>query len=408
MILTLFRIKKKNFAPIFISLSLGLISQTSFRLFDGIGIGEIAIILFILYTLSRRVSSMLKTNRLRTKPIIGYYLVFLLFFLLPITAISTTFSIPGSAFRDLFAYLLSGLLIYSLSTNEIMMKRLAFLTTTLLIGIVWLQYFFGHASAWYSIRFTGGATNPNQLALYLICSLVLIRIAIPKKNTLVLLFIIIQVIFLGLLTLSDAFFASIAAALCLLPILFVLSKPVTPSKLSIYILILLALLIPTLKYIDPNKISYIISSQASTVWKSADEGNGRLTLYKNGIKAWLDTPISILFGNGAGCFSGLSGPFQKSEAHNTPIDLLSVGGLVGFGLLYGLLFFYLFKACFQQKIILASFLVSLICFTLFHFVIRHPIFWTTILALSFELKNKKTNFKLSEKKTNNLCAASQE
>ena len=44
--------------------------------------------------------------------------------------------------------------------------------------------------------------------------------------------------------------------------------------------------------------------------------------------------FTIIFGNGAGSFSGFYGPFQVREAHNGPIDILAMGGLLGFIILF--------------------------------------------------------------------------
>ena len=42
----------------------------------------------------------------------------------------------------------------------------------------------------------------------------------------------------------------------------------------------------------------------SAQWVTADQGGARFSLYSHGLDAWMYSPFTILFGNGAGLFFG--------------------------------------------------------------------------------------------------------
>ena len=87
-----------------------------------------------------------------------------------------------------------------------------------------------------------------------------------------------------------------------------------------------------------------------------------------------------MLGNGAGAFSGIAGPFEAMEAHNTPIDLLAMGGVVGLTAVYYYPVRNAVLAYNRGMTILFPLLAGLIVFTMFHFVARHPVFWFTVFA----------------------------
>ena len=59
------------------------------------------------------------------------------------------------------------------------------------------------------------------------------------------------------------------------------------------------------------------------LWNQADQGGARIALLKNGIEAYSYSPI---IGHGGGAFSGTYHAFGRFEAHNTYVDLLTIGG----------------------------------------------------------------------------------
>jgi O-antigen ligase len=77
-------------------------------------------------------------------------------------------------------------------------------------------------------------------------------------------------------------------------------------------------------------------------------------------------------------------PPHKFEAHNTPLDLFVQGGLMALlaiALLYASLLFTTTKAKLPA---LAALSCAFVVFSMFHFIIRHPIFWFGVVLCLLE------------------------
>src|SRR5207253_2507849 len=90
-----------------------------------------------------------------------------------------------------------------------------------------------------------------------------------------------------------------------------------------------------------------------------------------GLWAGYNAPV---IGNGVGAWSGFTGPFGGTEAHNSFIDWFSIAG--GLGLLLWLQTIVRFMMRFRltNPAPQINFL-GLLIFSFFHFVFRHPFFW---------------------------------
>lgn len=357
--------------------SLALILQTNTRFTDGLGLGEIGLAacagVALLWAVMDRGGRRQTGLPFLFAKLLAIYLILLL---IPLTLIHSYFGTPGSSVRDLFAYGLSFASILAIAATGIKVDIVAKWLIGACMLLVTYQYFYGGSNAWYSTRFTGGAKNPNQLALYIVCcvmlALIFVRHRVMSWGSVGLL------LFFGWMTKSDALFAYLVATSGVL-----LATFLVPRRYFIPLLVpmLLGLLI-VLALIWP-----ILTEWMFDEWQVADEGGARTALYLNGLSAWMSNIGSIIIGHGGGSFSGIGGPFQGAEAHSTPIDLLTIGGLVGLLVLYvvplrGAVRLYEN----HQNLIFAAY-VGLLCFTLFHFVARHPVWWFSIYAaLSFAFK----------------------
>lgn len=363
---------------IFVGLCLALILQTSYRFEVGLGLGEIGLTLFIGYAVLLYILYWPKIYKSESYTLSWWLLIYLSFVLLPVTALYVIFETPGASFRDFFAYFLSFSFIFSLTIHHSNIKAIAYSVILFTLVLISLQFFFGGDQAWYSNRFTGGAKNPNQLGLYIICCMLLT--VIFMKKTLIKIITITTLLFFGGMTLSDAF----AAYLAITPIVLASATFVPKKYFPALVIPLLALF-----WIATILFSYELIPWLNQKWAQADQGGSRLTLYLNGLEAWLSSPATFLIGNGAGSFSGLTGSFQSSEAHNTPIDILAMGGLLGFFCFYFFPIKYIINTYTLNQKIVFSCAVGLIFFSLFHFIARHPIFWFTIFALSQFVSTQK-------------------
>ena len=108
------------------------------------------------------------------------------------------------------------------------------------------------------------------------------------------------------------------------------------------------------------------------MWISADEGNLRVSLLINALKA---TAVSPLFGFGVGSFSGIDLPFKGIEAHNNFLDLAMQFGFIFPSIVYLVMISAMVKSIGLKDYILAAVIAGYIVSGLFHFSARHFIFW---------------------------------
>ena len=163
----------KSFVAVGFGVSLALTLQTRLRGildFDvPIGAGELGLAFFaglaILFNASR-FATFIGGSEFKFTALFGAWVLFLL---TPVTFIMSAYELPGSSMRDLGAYFFAFLATLGLALQHDRFALLAKSFIGTLLVTLTLQYFFGGQDAWYyGIRFTGGAENPNQLALYLV------------------------------------------------------------------------------------------------------------------------------------------------------------------------------------------------------------------------------------------------
>jgi hypothetical protein len=77
-------------------------------------------------------------------------------------------------------------------------------------------------------------------------------------------------------------------------------------------------------------------------------------------------------------------PPHKFESHNTPLELFTQGGLLAV-LAIALLYASLLRATIRAKLpALAALSCAVVVFSMFHFIIRHPIFWFVVVLCFLE------------------------
>lgn len=94
--------------------------------------------------------------------------------------------------------------------------------------------------------------------------------------------------------------------------------------------------------------------------------------------AFLASVRSPLFGFGAGSFSGIFGPFNGFEAHNTFLDFAMQFGFIYPLMIYGIMVAALFHLLKRRQFLVAAFVVGFIESGLFHFSGRHFTFWVEL------------------------------
>ena len=369
---------------IFLSLGITLVLWNSGRFIaNSIGIGEIIIAIVIYVSLIKIIANI---NILRIDNIgKNYSLLVTLYFsviVFPMTLLNYG-NVNGISILENFAYLLCCFLILTVSILEMDIDRLMRYSFFLILSFVLLITAFSGDSAYYEDRLIGPSSNPNRLALYMLCLIVLIS-QIGMDNFFIRSFLLVICIMLAIFSRSDAAMLGMACA-ALNFIFFSLYRSVLLAPIF-YLSIFLTLIWVVLN------IDFVIFTMQQ-LWYAASSSNVRVNLLINGISAWLDNPLSILFGFGAGAFSGYAGPFNNWESHSTIIDILTISGIFGAILFYFPAAYAIINFIRSNRLIAASAIIGLIIFTFFGFMGRHPILWLTFYISMMNAKDALVVFK---------------
>lgn len=292
-------------------------------------------------------------------------LMYVAFFLTPLTLLNFYDGFYGSNLETLIALYLAticGYITSQLSFEKLQIVAYGIGSAGFLIGL-WTAFNISDFDS--LIRVSLLSENPNQLALYSITGIMIVNLLI--NHTLLKPAFTIGLLILGVVAFSDAFFLSVFVGI----LVYFFFQSIFSIKFIIFglpILLvssLLALIFLT-SFIEINIFSMILD-----FWREADQGNTRSNLYKNGFIAYSYSPI---VGHGAGAFSGVQMPFSAFEAHNTPLDFGTMGGIFLVLVFYAPFLISFFKFL-KDDPIRAAVILSFITFTMFHFIGRHPIVW---------------------------------
>ena len=273
---------------------------------------------------------------------------------------------------------------------RLLFRRIAFINI-ISFGILFIVSIFidtfNTIEFWHGPRFTAWATNPNQIALALtILPFIAIELRDKSKkfrqNVFFLALCIVPVI-VGLFVLSDALIVAWVAGFGTLMFFscfyqYFYKKQIGIARAS-FVYLGIPILILIMSYILGSFIFSLIEEKASYIYYAGkNQGELRMTLWANGIEALLSSPI---LGNGPGAHSGLTGPFQGFEVHNSFIDWGASTGIVGLVayIWLGILIFY--KVVKARNPLLISALITILSFTFFHYTFRQPLFWLYLLII---------------------------
>ncbi len=260
------------------------------------------------------------------------------------------------------------------------------------IAIGWGVLPRGPLEPWYWDRFRGWSENPNQAALY--CAAlgpIALHLAMSAETGFGrfsgFALAILPVIF-GRLTKSDAFLiATVIATLFLIGLRLRAWLVMSGSGVR-YIAAVLFILAapPTAITLLPYAVATAGETEGFAKSLAKDKGgdgtvataNLRLLLWK---EALIRGGESASFGLGPGPHSerptgpnpgNKPGPF---EAHSTPLDLYTQGGVLALAALAWLIGSTLWLTLQARVDALSALICCLSVFSLSHFVLRHPIFW---------------------------------
>ena len=236
------------------------------------------------------------------------------------------------------------------------------------------QLFLNETTFWIG-RFNGLSANPNQLALY-VCPIPFWLLTRPfvltRWETVV---GVGSSLGVGWLTGSDALLLAWSIGFVWLIAYSIQtyswrSNPVQNTHAKALASMLFVLI--------SAGVLVFVWDHATDVYAVGGQGDLRFQRWQNGLTALQHSP---LFGLGPGAFSGDKGAFGGQEAHNLYIDWMASGGLLaGLALFWFQGRTWLTIKAGRSNVLMASF-VSLLVFSSFHYVARHPVFWLYHLLL---------------------------
>ena len=384
----MYLVDKKNNITFFLNLLLGVglasLVMTKLRFASLVGFGEAVLMLFCLVGLTtfilKREISLSNLFTAYSELIFIYFIIILI----PVTFINFSNGTFGTNLRDIAAYFICFTFLLYLSNYKINVTQVSnsFIITFVIIELL-IIFLFPELGKYvneqdpvtqslFINRFTGGAKNPNQLAFYVICALFILQKTSFSKITKAIIFVIL--ILIGGLTLSDAYFLSIASLI----FLFLISKLNPPKyiKLSLTLFVFFLSMIYALFFNQIFNTIYDLYSYSN----NGSPDSVRLFLYFEGISLWLSNIFILLFGNGAGAFIELTSN-HTLEAHNTFIDALIIFGLVGSLLFFIIPLIALFKYYFSLNYLMFAIASAVFIYCFFHYTARQPMFWFIIFLM---------------------------
>jgi hypothetical protein len=376
-----------------------LSTATQLRLYGlPIGISEMILVTWILFVSFLLLRGVRFTADRAFVPVAGYWLVSLtLLGLGMVVAVYKREANLSAAAHDGLAFAYVGVLacllnlrFYEREAREYHwhLARATFMLHSWCVGLLFavgsLIATFGPITFWYAgIRFRGWAENPNQMALAMIGMPFLGWYLFKRSSGRVrkagyLLGIGICGV-VGLATKSDALQVGWAAALAVTGALLWYRITVRGRSRWLHVshVIIPALVVIVGVFYGDAVFTYF-TNIAEGIYAEGDQGVTRFALWLNGLAAIAQSP---LVGFGPGAFSGLSGPLQGIEAHNSLIDWGMSTGAVGMLLHIALWGWCLWLAAQSRSGALIGMAVAVMTYSLFGYMLRHPDYWLMLILL---------------------------
>lgn len=388
-------------------LALGLLLSTATQLRIGgspLGPGEICILLWLGLILIDLVGRPVAANS-STLAVLAFG------FLLVISecaglmmgmAVELFFDVP-SIVHDIVAYtfLICATTVMSivLSDHRRLVRVIWLLTYS---GAIALLLQFGDAKGWINLpgvdpwhfdRLRGWSNDPNQLGF---ASAILFFLAVYLATESSRIFNVLSAVFCcavalvaGILTKSDTFVVCVAVGTLVFLIITCgnwLRAPRGPASAAAVCIGLLAV---PLVLAAAAPFAAILMTDSETysekVYNRDDQGDTRLRLWSEAASKGLASKL-IGFGPGPHLLQKAfkRSPPDKFESHNTTLELFTQGGFVASLAFLGFIGWSIFRTCRAGISSLAAMSFGLLVFSMFHFVLRHPVFWFGIVVCLIE------------------------
>lgn len=221
--------------------------------------------------------------------------------------------------------------------------------------------FFGSPLWYHGVRFSGGSTNPHQIAV-LLCGLTFVFLrSILKKERVIRSVVLLTVsVYLMLMTASSTGILSIALGMAVAAYFFtadLFPRRKFGAMLVLTVIILLVILVFA-RFFYRQFMDWVAEDR---------NGLGRISIFSSFGEAFAKSPI---FGLGPGTH-GIGGTI---EFHNTYLEILAASGIIG-GIILIVYSINLFKSTLTTDWKLFPILVSMYAYGLAGFAMRRIVFW---------------------------------
>ena len=286
------------------------------------------------------------------------------------SGIATAIQIPGA--------IICALLIGLHLSDEHVVERCGqiSLVFSLMLALMLFVFFFLPQPAFLQVdysttdRFSALSLNPNQLGLVLVPLPFFSYLAARHgtKSIAVAAFEIIVVIVTNYFSFGKTLF--VAWIFFFVPVVFV--ELVRKGQIQRLLLIPAAIAAAPYVLYRTTTLLYGFYTGEGARGSLSGQGEGRLSLWTNGLRAWLDAPI---LGHGPGSFSGDTAPYQGQEAHNTIIDWMASFGIIGVVSLLALYVLALKTSWSRRSLLIIGLVLALATQAFTQFYGRSPYYW---------------------------------
>lgn len=227
---------------------------------------------------------------------------------------------------------------------------------------------------WYSSRYSGGGSNPHQVALPLCGFAFWFAYKVLKEKKIIYAPLAYFSFFLMKQTQSSTGEASVYLSFVVLFVLWVLHLEQSRSR-KIMFLLIGAVVAVGLAYIFRNKLYNLAYD-----WISADKnGWGRFRLWSELGRTFKKSPF---FGLGVGCHTYLTNSSRMGEFHNSYFDILAATGLFGF-FIFSLFTYRLVSKILRNEPMLLPIILVLYGYNIAGFAVRRLPYWIiTVFVLA--------------------------
>ncbi len=313
--------------------------------------------------------------------------------------------------HDLFAYLLLSSLAMMMSVDLAADRRrrtavwslVCFASVSMLLQIAdgWGISFLPGVDPWFYDRLRGWSLDPNQLGFFCVLTMMLgiflleTEPVLRASRVLVALTAIAIAATTGVLTKSDTFTVALMASSSVYVVLksstWLRTVKMGPTLRGATVVLGLMSLPLAVASAAPFWSAAVerVEDQSAAVYAEDGQGDLRFHLWA---EAWERGIEAGLVGYGPGPHltskSWKRPPPYKFEAHNTSLDLFTQGGVVALGAFAWICATSFLAAWRDSRPALAALTISLAVFSMFHFVVRHPLFWIGIVVCLLETQRR--------------------